>query len=166
MLDFSEVETLVLILMSVPLKLILAHQMAHALIPMGRTLVNVIRGFVGDGFVCDVDICTLCEVGATCDSSTCLCPSEKSGTGISCDASSQTSSTVKKTVIPLSKIPEISARTTKCTDSYWHKIGAMGLGTTLVTTAFVAAMYSDVARFESWCLCDRQRTERVTIRHD
>ena len=76
------------------------------------------EGFVGDGFVCDVDICNLCEVGTTCDGSTCQCPSRKSGTGVSRGASSQTSSTVKKTVIPLSKIPEISVRTTKCTDSY------------------------------------------------
>ena len=90
------------------------------------------EGFVGDGFVCDVDICSICDTAATCDGSQCSCPETSTGTGISCDETSSMTLTASKLTIPISKIPVMHAKTTQCTDEYWLKIAEVGAGVNVI----------------------------------
>ena len=93
------------------------------------------QGFEGDGFACSIDACALCDDLATCENNQCTCPTTHTGSGIDCNGESGSTSP-RRTVIPINKIPAIETSMTKstdqCVDEYWIKISQMGEGTAVL----------------------------------
>ena len=99
------------------------HLMAKCDNTPGSYTCTCLDGFYGDGFNCVSDICDSCVDTATCDGTSCICPTGTTGNGIEC--------TQSKMIIPLRKAPLVD-RLDKCADPYWLKLTQIKSLTTIL----------------------------------
>ena len=92
------------------------HPMADCINVAGSFECQCIPDWNGDGITCSQNICSLCDDGATCDGSACVCPSGYKGSGFEC--------TTNTMIIPIQRPPLNSRRTDLCQDEYWREIAA------------------------------------------